>query len=177
MPWRRGFAGGMSAVALTALAAGCGGDDPASGGAAPHRSGTASATVAGRPSASGAATVADRLAYFSSSVRTTAGVREVLRDPADVKRFADKVAADDPGTAEGIVAAGRGTDFSQRVMVGWTATTGCSAATTATLTVSGHRLQVRVSQPEPPPECLVAFRMTAVFDVPRERIPAQPELG
>jgi hypothetical protein len=175
--WRRGFAGGLSALAVAVMAVSCGDGRPDSGGPAPHRDGSPPGTATTRPGRSGAESVADRVAYFSSSARTAAGAREVLHDRAEVRRFAGKVAADDPEAANAIVSGARGTDFSRRVLVGWTATTGCSAATAATLTVSGNRLQVRVSQPKPPPECVAAFRATAVFEVPRERIPARPDFS
>jgi hypothetical protein len=172
---RRALTAALLAALVAASGAACGSpSDSGGGGPALQRVDTPPSTVIEKPDPSKGKTVADRVAYFSSSARVTAGVHEVLHDQDDVARFAGKVAANDPKVKDAIVAGARPTDFSRRVLVGWTATTGCSAATAATLTVSGKRLTVQVSQPKPPPECLVAFRMTAVFEVPKERVPAQP---
>ncbi|MFG1805990.1 hypothetical protein [Streptomyces sp. NPDC049040] len=135
-----------------------------------------SATPSGSPAAGGG-TAADRVVYFSAAPRGPADGHQVLHDRAEVDRYAAAFAAQDPQAEARIVAAGRSTDFTRRLLVGWTTTTGCSAATGAALAVSGNRLELRVSQPEPPPECLVAFRMSVVFQVARERIPAQPVFG
>jgi hypothetical protein len=70
-----------------------------------------------------------------------------------------------------------GTDFSRQVLVGWTTTTGCSAATEARLVVVGQRLELRVSQPKPAPECLVPVRLSVLFRLPREQMPSHPVFG
>ena len=163
-------------MSLAALGAACGDQqDPVGPAVTKADAPPSSAPVS--PSTSGPTGAADRVAYFSTTARTTAGVHQVLQDKGELQRFAGKIAAADPGAAADIVAGGQDTDFSRRVLVGWTRTSGCSAATAARLTVSGSRLEMRVSQPKPPPECLAAFRMTVVFDVPKERIPARPEFG
>jgi hypothetical protein len=172
---RRAFTTALLVALAAASVAACGSaPDTSGGGPASTRVDTPPSTVVERPDPSKGKTVAERVAYFSSSVRVVAGVREVMHGQADVARFAGKAAANDPEVRDGIVAGARTTDFSRRVLVGWTATTGCSAATAAMLTVSGNRLSVQVSQPKPPPECLVDFRVTAVFEVPKEHVPAQP---
>jgi hypothetical protein len=170
---RRALAASLLTTLLSASGVACG-SPPDDGGPASYRVDTPPSTVIERPDPSKGKTIADRVTYFSSSARATAGVHEVLHSRAEVEQFAGKIAANDPKAKDGIVAGAQATDFSQRVLVGWTATTGCSAATEAMLTVSGDRLKLQVSQPRPPPECLAAFRVAVVFEVPKERVPAQP---
>ncbi|MFC4036506.1 hypothetical protein ACFO3J_34465 [Streptomyces polygonati] len=117
------------------------------------------------------------MVYFSSSARTVSGVHEVVRDPAELAGFVQRVAARDARAAAGITAGAKAADFSRDVLVGWTATTGCSAAGTATLDVSGERLLLRVSRPAAPPECLRPFSVTVVFAVPKEGMPDRPVFG
>ncbi|MBD0735007.1 hypothetical protein BGM09_02240 [Streptomyces sp. CBMA29] len=115
--------------------------------------------------------------YFSSSVRAVAGTHEVLHDRGELDRFATTVAHSDGRTAAEISAGGAATDFGRYVLVGWTESTGCSAATSATLGVAGDSLKLRVEQPTPTAECLTDFRVTVVFEVPKDRIPARPAFG
>jgi hypothetical protein len=117
---------------------------------------------------------APRTVFLSSSARAVPRAHEVLRDRAQVERFAGRFDARDASAAEGIRAAGRAADFSRSVLVGWTATTGCGAATSARLEVAGERLALRVVTPSAAPECFAAYRVTAVFEVARERVPAEP---
>ncbi|SHK95702.1 hypothetical protein SAMN05216499_102175 [Actinacidiphila paucisporea] len=164
------------AVTLAMLGAGCG---ERSGSGAPDgvpgtAPGSASASRTAQPS--GGAAV-DRVVFFSAAPKGPTDGHQVLHDRAEVERYAAAFGPGDPQARARIVAAGSGTDFGRQVLVGWTATTGCSAATAAALEVSGSRLELRVSQPEPPPECLRAFRVSVVFQVARERIPAQPVFG
>ncbi|MYS22969.1 MULTISPECIES: hypothetical protein [unclassified Streptomyces] len=115
--------------------------------------------------------------YFSSAAPRSTGVKAVLHDQAELGRFAERAAPGDARAATEIAAGGKGADFSRDLLVGWTATTGCSAATAANLVVSGERLLLRVSRPVPPSECLRPFALTVVFEVPKERLPARPVFG
>jgi hypothetical protein len=181
----RAFTAALLAVSLTTFAAGCGGDRQiGSGPAGSSTDGAPPSTTSGPPAsgstsdgASGGETIASRVAYFSSAAVTATAVHQVLHDAGELSRFAQQVAATDPRAAAEITGSGKATDFSRQVLVGWTQTTGCSAATSARLTLSGERLMLRVDQPEPPPECLRAFWVTVVFEVPKERIPARPVFG
>ncbi|MFF7153610.1 hypothetical protein [Streptomyces sp. NPDC008139] len=125
----------------------------------------------------GAGSIASRVVYFSSSVRAVAGTHEVLRDRGELDRFATTAAHNDGRTAAEISAGGAATDFGRYVLVGWTESTGCSAATSATLGVAGNSLKLRVEQPTPTAECLTDFRVTVLFEVPKDRIPARPAFG
>jgi len=187
---RRAFAAALLAAALTTFAAGCGsGRQNGSGPADPPMDGAPRSTTTAGPSpspsptdgasdgASDGETVASRVAYFSAVSVTAAAAHQVLHDAGELSRFAQQVAATDPQAAAEITGSGKATDFSRQVLVGWTRTTGCGAATSARLTVSGDRLTLRVDQPVPPPECLRAFWVTVVFEVPKERIPARPVFG
>lgn len=186
---RRAFTAALLAASLTTFAAGCGADRPdGSGPAGSPANGTAASTTAVPSASDGTSgstsgnasdgeTIASRVAYFSSSAVIATAVHQVLHDAGELGRFAQQVAAADPRAAADITDGGKATDFSRQVLVGWTQSTGCSTASSARLTVSGDRLTLRVDQPEPPPECLRAFWVTVVFEVPKERIPAQPVFG
>jgi hypothetical protein len=146
---------GLLAVACSVLGTGCG-EEGGSGG-----------TAQGQP----------RVVFFSSAPRGPLSGHEVLGDRTAAVRYADAFAERDPQARAQIVAAAQGTDFGRQVLVGWTEATGCSAATGAALGVSGNRLELRVSQPEPPQECLATYRVSVVFRVDREQIPERPEFG
>ncbi|WP_405581801.1 hypothetical protein [Streptomyces sp. NBC_01190] len=158
---RGGWQTTLLVASLTMVAAGCGGRSSA----------------VGSPDTPTARTAPSRVVYFSSSAPTAVGAHELLHDQGELSRFAQRVAARSPRTSEEIVAAGKATDFSRSALVGWTAGTGCSAATSASLVVSGSRLSLRVVQPDPPQECVRAFGMTAVFEVPKEKVPPHPAFG
>lgn len=117
-----------------------------------------------------------RVVYFSTA-RVTAGSHQVLHSRADVDRFARTFAASAPKVAAGIESAGAKADFTHDALVGWTASTGCSMATAASLEISGNRLMLKVDHPKPPPECLTDNRVVAVFEVARDRVPAHPAFG
>jgi hypothetical protein len=119
--------------------------------------------------------VASRIVYFS--VSDTANLKEVVRSRAALRTLVDRVAARDARAAAAISAGTRATDFSRSVLVAWSEPTGCSRATSAALEVSGDRLVLRVSQPQPLPECFASDRLTVVFEVPKERVPARPVFG
>lgn len=177
---RRAVPATVLAAALVMLCAGCGGpsgsgepDDDVPGSAAGSSPG--SATAARSPGRDGGA--AERVVFFSAAPRGPGDGHQVLHDRAETDRYAAAFAAGDPQAQARIADAGRTTDFTRQVLVGWTATTGCSAATAAALTVSGDRLELHVTQPEPPRECLVAFHVSVVFQVAKERMPAQPVFG
>lgn len=118
--------------------------------------------------------IADRVVYFSSSSRAPRETHEVLRDRAALERFAATVAKNDDRAAAKITASGAATDFTRNVLVGWAESTGCSAATSAVLLGIGDTLKLHVVQPKPSPECFTDFRVTVVFEVPKDRIPARP---
>lgn len=174
---RRAVPAVVLAASLALGAAACGDDAPA-GRPSPDVTDDAPSSVT--PSTGGGSTTAtdgdvdSRVVYFSSAERVRAGVHEVLHDRGELDRFAGEVAADDADAAAKISAGGGSTDFSRYALVGWTRSTGCSTATSVTLSVSGSLLKLHVNQPKPPPECLVDFRVTVVFEVPKERIPARP---
>ncbi|MFJ5613659.1 hypothetical protein ACIQCJ_30300 [Streptomyces sp. NPDC093221] len=178
------------AVSLTLGAVACGsGTSDAADGAPSSTTGpvtpsgdtTTAPPTTGGPTTGGATpgtgSIASRVVYFSSSVRAVAGTHEVLRDRGELDRFATTVAHSDGKTAAEISAGGAATDFGRYVLVGWTKSTGCSAATSATLGVAGNSLKLRVEQPTPTAECLTDFRVTVVFEVPKDRIPARPAFG
>lgn len=118
-----------------------------------------------------------QVVYFSAAPRGPLNGHQVLEDRAGAVRYAAAFGERDPRARERIEAAARGTDFGRQVLVGWTAATGCSAATGAALRVSGNRLELRVGQPEPLPECVAPFRVSVVFRVDRELMPERPEFG
>jgi hypothetical protein len=118
-----------------------------------------------------------RVAYFSVAGPVATAVHEVLRDQAALERFARQAAAGDPATQQAITASGAATDYARDALVGWTATTGCSAAASARLDVTGDRLHLRISRPKAPPECLAPFHVTVVFEVPGKQLPAHPVFG
>ncbi|CAG7625420.1 conserved exported hypothetical protein [Actinacidiphila bryophytorum] len=166
----RAVAGTALAAALGGLGAGCAGQSGTGGPDGSPGSGPGTAGTGG-----GAA--GDRVVYFSTTPKGPTDDQQVLHDRAEADRYAARFAARDPQAQAQIAAAGRATDFTRQVLVGWTATTGCSAATSAALTVSGDRVALQVSQPKPPPECVMAFRVSVVFRVAKERMPAQPVFG
>jgi len=135
---------------------------------------SASASASASTGADGQAGAASRVVYFSVSDRVPGAVHEVERDRAGLEAFVRRVSAQDARAARAIEAGARATDFSRAVLVAWTQVTGCSAATSAALEVSGDRLGLRVDQPAPPPECFAPHRVTVVFEVPRERMPDRP---
>lgn len=150
-------AGGAVVALVGAAACGQGGDEDGVARDAPSSGSSAPRTV-----------------FLSSSVRVVPPAHEVLRDRAQVERFAARFDARDAPAAAGIRAAGRAADFSRSVLVGWTASTGCGAAASARLEVAGERLSLRVVTPRASQECFAAYRVTAVFEVARERVPAEP---
>ncbi|WP_327291037.1 hypothetical protein [Streptomyces sp. NBC_01198] len=173
---RRAVPAVVLAASLAVPAAGCGGKSGAGGpddapGQAPG------SVTASRSAGQTGGTAPDRVVYFSAAPKGPPDGHQVLHDRAEADRYAAAFSAGDPQAQARIAAAARSTDFTRQLLVGWTATTGCSAATAAALGVSGDRLDLRVSQPEPPQECLVAFRVSVVFQVAKERIPARPVFG
>ncbi|MFI1095269.1 hypothetical protein [Streptomyces sp. NPDC020917] len=134
----------------------------------------ASAPASPSTGTTGQAGAASRVVYFSVSDRVPGAVHEVERDRAGLDAFVRRVSAQDAGAARAIEAGARATDFSRAVLVAWTQVTGCSAATSAALEVSGDRLELRVDQPAPPPECFAPQRVTVVFEVPKDRMPGRP---
>jgi hypothetical protein len=201
---RRAFPAALMAVSVTAFGAACtaSGDsgDPEGGGATPPQtassapplpsgsspvavpstgSGTPGTSAGSGPGPATGSTSAGevRVVYFSSSARSVTGLHDVVSDQGDLDRFAARAVPADAGAAAAIRASGKAADFSRSVLVGWTAVTGCSQATSAALVVSGDRLVVGVQQPKPLPECFAPFRVTVLFAVPRERMPARPVFG
>jgi len=182
----------LGAVCPAVFAAGCGGGGTVHGVPPAHHAGDAPPPAVTRSPATGPGSApgpgsgvpspgsrsgASRVAYFSTTAQVAVGVREVAHDRDELERFARRVAARGPRTAAGIVAAAGATDFRRGVLVGWTATTGCAAARSASLEVAGDRLELRVDRPDAPAECFAAFRLTVVFEVPKERIPVHPVFG
>ncbi|MDJ0340044.1 hypothetical protein QMK19_06415 [Streptomyces sp. H10-C2] len=131
-------------------------------------------SVPGKPGAHG---IESRVVYFSVGVRRPPGIHTVVNSQLELARFPSWFAGNDPQAAREIAARTRTTDFSRNVLVGWVETTGCSQATGATLLATGDRLTLGVNQPKPMPECLAPYRATAVFEVPRSRMPKHPMFG
>ncbi|WP_159011720.1 hypothetical protein [Streptomyces sp. NRRL F-5123] len=164
----RAAAAVVLAAALALVGAGCGTQE--SSGGQQGTPGPASTS----PTA-GDGTSVGQVVFFSPAPRGPRDGHEVLGSRADAERYA---AAFTDGQARAqLTAVARGTDFTRQVLVGWTRPTGCSTATAAALRVSGNQLELHVSQPEPLPECVVAFRVSVVFQVPREHMPARPEFA
>ncbi|UWE08336.1 hypothetical protein [Actinacidiphila bryophytorum] len=181
----RAVAGTALAAVLGGLGAGCAGQSGTGGPDGVPGSGPGTATVPGTATASrtagttsaGGGAAGDRVVYFSTTPKSPTDGHQVLHDRAEADGYAARLAGRDPQAQAQIAAAARATDFTRQVLVGWTATTGCSAATSAALTVSGDRVALQVSQPKPPPECVMAFRVSVVFQVAKERMPARPVFG
>lgn len=151
-------------AALAAGAAACGG------------------TPAGAESGKGPAPqrIASPPLYFQNSDRPPQQVRTVLRTREDVARFPDWFArpSGDSTMAEGIAAGLRKADLSRNVVVAYTTDTGCGTAGGAELVASGNQLDLRLlDHPAPPPECYAPNAVTALFEVDRDRMPADPVFG
>ncbi|MFI0896783.1 hypothetical protein [Streptomyces sp. NPDC020983] len=166
---RRAAAAVVLAVAFALVGGGCG-TQAASGGRkdAPGRPASASRTA-------GDGASVGQVVFFTPAPRGPLDGHEVLGSRAGAERYA--AAFTDAQDRVRLTAVARGTDFTRQVLVGWTRPTGCSTATAAALRLAGGRLELHVSQPEPLPECVVAFRVSVVFRVPRERMPARPEFA
>ncbi|MCM2428329.1 hypothetical protein [Streptomyces sp. RKAG337] len=200
MKLRRAVSVAVLAASLTALSTGCGQDRPTTGAppsdsAGGDHSPTASATgvppstggtPSGSPSSAGTATtpvqsgahgIESRAVYLSAGVHRPPAVHSVVNSELELSRFPSWFAGSDPTAAREIAQRAQKTDFSRNVLVGWVETTGCSQATGAVLLASGDRLTLGVIQPKPKPECLVAYQVTVVFEVPRDRMPKHPVFG
>lgn len=175
----RAVAGAVVAVVVGLLAAGCGGGGGSGAGVATAGPVSASGAVTGSAAGSGEAGdgAVGEVVYFSTGPRGARDGHRVLGGRDLALRYAAEFGAGDAGARAEVEAAVEGTDFRRQVLVGWTTTTGCSTATAAELVVAGGRLELRVGQPKPPPECVVADRLSVVFRVPRERVPAHPVFG
>ncbi|MEV0277323.1 hypothetical protein AB0I22_13200 [Streptomyces sp. NPDC050610] len=114
------------------------------------------------------------LAYFASAPGAGPDLHSVIRDRAALDAFAAKFGR----RGQDIRAAAADTDFSRTALVGWSRTTGCDHWPSASLVRYGHTLTMRVPRhAEPPPECLAAFQVVAVFEVPKDRITWQPRFA
>ncbi|NUS13653.1 MAG: hypothetical protein HOY69_19990 [Streptomyces sp.] len=158
------------AAALALLGGGCGTQGGSGRGDVPP-------TATGSSRGSGDEASVGKVVYFDAAPRGWGGGKKVLGDRAAAERYAAAFAEDDPQAGARIASVVRGTDFTRQVLVGWTAATGCSTATAAALHVSGNRLELHVSQPKPPPECVRSYLVSVLFQVPRERMPAHPEFA
>ncbi|MCW2873493.1 MAG: hypothetical protein JWL99_4813 [Streptomyces oryziradicis] len=164
----------LLAASLTNLSAACGRQQPATGappsdstGGGPSPSGSRSGSPAERG-------IEARQVYFDAGVRGAPLVHTVLDDERELARFPGWFAASEPEAARKIAQKAATTDFSRNVLVGWSAPTGCSAATDAALFATGSRLVLGLDQPEPPQECLVSNQVLVVFEVPKDRMPQSP---
>ncbi|MFI0939000.1 hypothetical protein [Streptomyces sp. NPDC021020] len=166
---RRAAAAAVLAAALAVVGGGCGTQEGSGG-----QQGTPGAASAS-PTTAGDGTPVGQVVFFTSAPRGPRDGHEVLGSRADAERFA--AAFTDGQARTRLTAVARGTDFTRQVLVGWTRPTGCSTATAAALHMSGNQLELHVSQPEPLPECVAAFRVSVVFQVPRERMPTRPEFA
>ncbi len=114
------------------------------------------------------------LAYFASAPGAGPDLHSVIRDRADLDAFAARFGR----RGQDIREAAADTDFSRTALVGWSHTTGCDHWPSASLVRYGHTLTMRVPpHAEPPPECLAAFQVVAVFEVPKDRITWQPRFA
>jgi hypothetical protein len=164
----------LLAASLTTLSTACGQQRPATGAAPSDSTGggsSPSGSLSGSPSGRG---IESRQVYFDAGVRGTPLVHTVLDDERDLARFPGWFAASEPGAARKIAQKAATTDFSRNVLVGWSAPTGCGAATDAALFITGSRLVLGLDQPEPPQECLMSNQVLVVFEVPKDRMPKTP---
>ncbi|MBH5334996.1 hypothetical protein IHE55_09390 [Streptomyces pactum] len=166
-----------TAAVLAVLLTGCGQQDgsapedgrPPGGGA----SGSGSATAPATPAPPGADSRIDvGVAHFASAVGGAPEVRRVIRDRRELAAFADRFGA----RGAKIEADAADTDFSTRVLVGWSSTTGCAQWPSAALHHAGRGALAVLPgpHPAPPPECFAPYHTVAVFTVPRERLPENP---
>ncbi|MGW5355502.1 hypothetical protein ACWERV_33905 [Streptomyces sp. NPDC004031] len=164
----RGAAAAVVLAATVALVGGCGTQESPDG-----RQGTPGPAGSARVPGDGASV--GQVVFFTPAPRGPRNGHEVLGSRADAERYAE--AFGDGQARTRLAAVARSTDFTRQVLVGWTRPTGCSTATAAALLRSGNRLELHVSQPEPAPECVASFRVSVVFQVPRERMPERPEFA
>lgn len=167
---RRAVSVALLAASLTTLSAACGRQQPAAG--APP-----SDSAGGGPSSSPAAAGFRRI-EFATTVHGVPDVHTVLDSESDLARFPGYFAQTAPEIAEEIATRAAKTDFSRTVLVGWSRTTGCSAATDAVLALdASKRLALGVDQPRPPTECFAANHVVTVFEVPRGQLPDRPRFA
>lgn len=76
-----------------------------------------------------------------------------------------------------VIGGGPAADFSRVNVVKVSTGTGCAEPQDAWLYADGDRLTMRRDLGYAYEECYAPFRMTAVFQVPRDKMPAQPLLG
>lgn len=122
-----------------------------------------------------------RTVLFDDGGRRFPRVSTVLRTDTDRARFPGWFAgasAGGPETAKKVAARLKGTDLKTNVLVAFTATTGCSKPHGAQLYAHGRLLAFRpLDQPSPPPECYAPYQVTAVFEVPKNRLPDRPRFA
>jgi hypothetical protein len=159
-------------VALAAVAALVGGGCGTQQGPG-DRKGPPGTVSASRTAGDGASV--GQVVFFTAAPRGPVNGHQVLASRTDADRYA--AAFTDEQARTRLATAVGGTDFARQVLVGWTRVTGCSTATAAALRMTGNRLELHVSQPEPPPECVAPFLVSVVFRVPREQMPAHPEFA
>ncbi|MFE7120245.1 hypothetical protein ACFU99_32960 [Streptomyces sp. NPDC057654] len=201
MSLRRAVSASLLAALLTSLSAACGqqhtaaGAPPSTSAGGGSPSGTSASSAAPRaptappspasPAPPGATASRDDgrspagridtgLAYFASAPGAAPDLHAVLRDRADLDAFAARFGR----RGQDIRTAATDTDFSRTALVGWSRTTGCDHWPSASLVRYGRTLALRVPpHAKPPPECLAAFQVVAVFEVPKDRIMWQPRFA
>jgi len=180
---RRAVSVTLLAASLTTLSAACGRQRPATGAPPSDSAGGGPSTSAPpsgspSPSASPSASAVFRLVHLAATTRGVPDVHTVLDSEGDLARFPGYFARSAPEIAKAITAKAAKTDFSRNVLVGWSRTTGCSAATDATLFIDAkQRLFLGIQQPKPLPECFAANHVVTVFEVPRAGLPDNPRFA
>ncbi|WP_405729900.1 hypothetical protein OG607_29330 [Streptomyces sp. NBC_01537] len=189
MSLRRAVSVTLLAASLTTLSAACGRQQPATGappsdsaGGGPTTSappsGSSSPSASASSSASSSASAVFRLVHLATTTRSVPDVHTVLDSEGDLARFPGYFAKSAPEIAKAITAKASKTDFSRNVLVGWSRTTGCSAATDAALFIDAkQRLFLGIQQPQPLPECFAANHVVTVFEVPRTSLPDNPRFA
>jgi hypothetical protein len=171
---RRAVSVALLAASLTTLSAACGRQQSATGAPPYDGAGGGPSSFSSSSSSQGAF----RLVHLAATTRGVPDVHTVLDSEGDLARFPGYFAKSAPEIAQQITAKAARTDFSRSVLVGWSKTTGCSAATDAVLRLdAGKRLHLGVAQPRPPGECFAANHVVTLFEVPRGSLPDHPRFA
>ncbi|MDT0549102.1 MULTISPECIES: hypothetical protein [Streptomyces] len=170
---RRAVSASLLAASLTSLSTACGQQHPAVGVPPVNRAdGGTPSSPPGTPSRQGR--VDTGLVYFTSAPGAVREVRAVLRRPDELSAFARLFGE----RSREITARAKDIDFTRTPLVGWSTITGCAQWPSARLHRTDDTLRlIPAPHPKPPPECYAPFHTIAVFQVPEDRLPAQPRFA
>ncbi|MFD8865063.1 MULTISPECIES: hypothetical protein [unclassified Streptomyces] len=173
MSLRRAVSASLLAASLTSLSTACGQQHPAVGVPPVNRAdGGTPSSPPGTPSRQGR--VDTGLVYFTSAPGAVREVRAVLRRPDELSAFARLFGE----RSREITARAKDIDFTRTPLVGWSTITGCAQWPSARLHRTDDTLRlIPAPHPKPPPECYAPFHTIAVFQVPEDRLPAQPRFA